>query len=163
MLDHDLVAWEWIAPTGTALVGVVGIAAAVYGGNRQTATALAVARQQVDGQVMIAREERLQRRIETAYAELLVVLIQCEDYVTQVSGATFGGGTPSDIRAPAVFRDRIGAEGSMSAYWSPRTRQLIDEMRDGLLELYITRSPCMTWTSTRRPRRLAFPMNKPPA
>lgn len=68
-------AWEWVAPvaaaSGTAIVGGTGIIVTPRVGRRQQTTALAVAQQQADAQVAVAREERQQRRLEAAYLELL--------------------------------------------------------------------------------------------
>jgi hypothetical protein len=74
--DHAEVAWEWVAPvvtgTVTGTVGVVGIIATFKSGNRQSDTALKVARQQADAQADIAREERQQSSLEATYRELAV-------------------------------------------------------------------------------------------
>lgn len=73
-------AWEWVAPVAgsmaTVIVGVAGIVATYKAGNRQQATALAVAvaGQQADAQVATAPEERQQRRLEEAYLEMLSVV-----------------------------------------------------------------------------------------
>ena len=72
--------WEWVAPvaaaSGTAIVGVTGILVTARSGQRQQTTALEVAQQQADAQVAVAREERLQRRLEAAYLELLTAITE---------------------------------------------------------------------------------------
>jgi hypothetical protein len=52
-------AWEWVAPVATGLVGVAGIAGTYLNGRLQTNTS-----------VRLAREERTQNRLERAYLEV---------------------------------------------------------------------------------------------
>jgi hypothetical protein len=88
-------AWEWVAPAGTALVGVAGIAGTYWATRRQAdaaltssresnENALAVARRQDEAHLAALREERLQRRLEMAYQELLVRLSQTWQWVLSV-------------------------------------------------------------------------------
>jgi hypothetical protein len=63
-------AWEWAAPTATAIVGIGGIIGTYRGGSRQTETVLAVADRQIEAQVRTARDARNQERLERTYQEL---------------------------------------------------------------------------------------------
>jgi hypothetical protein len=133
--QHGGMAWEWWGPTCTAAVGVVGIVAATYQGSRQSRTTVQVAKQQVDGQVQIAQEERRQRRIETAYEKLQAVLIELDDYTEAVIGETMEGNPPDDADAPDAFTHRLAGGGTLALYWSPRVRQLVDHAQHEIREL----------------------------
>jgi hypothetical protein len=122
---HVRVAWEWLGWVVTGGVGIAGIWGTRSG-----------ARQQVDGQIKIAREERQQRRIEAAYTELLGNLIACEDYANKVFFATMAGQPPLGVEMPPGFSSSLGGDGSLAVYWSPRVRQLVGEMRNQIRELH---------------------------
>jgi hypothetical protein len=77
-------AWEWVAPVVGGIVGLAGIIAAYKSGSKQQETALRVVRDQVDGQVAVAREERQQRRLEAAYLELLSAITQVRYWIDTV-------------------------------------------------------------------------------
>jgi hypothetical protein len=117
-----------VAPVATSTVAVVVGVAGIRG-------TLLGARRQVDGQITIAREERQQRRLEAAYAELLGNLIACEDYANQVFAVTISGKPPHEVEAPPGFSHSLGGDGSLGVYWSPRVRQLVGEMRAKIREL----------------------------
>jgi len=124
-------AWEWVAPTASAaaavVVGVAGIVATYKAGNRQQDVALTVARQQGDAQVAVAREERQQRRLETAYLELLVAITKVRYWVFTVYPLlTY---TPDQYTMPPLpeLPDSDQKEALWTAYWSPRVKQLIEQ------------------------------------
>jgi hypothetical protein len=125
------VAWEWVAPTATAAasiaVGVTGIIATYRAGSRQQTTALAVAQQQADAQVAVAREERQQRRLEEAYLEMLSALTSIYYWVFTVYPELTE--TPEQYTMPPLpeLSDNARKEALWTAYWSPRVEQLMGE------------------------------------
>jgi hypothetical protein len=128
-------AGEWVAPVAgsmaTVVVGLAGIIAAYKAGNRQQHTALAVVRQQADAQAEAAQEERRQRRLETSYEALLAYLSQGLDWVLSVYPLVTheeGYTMPPLPELP----DRHRVEAVVTAYWSPRIRQLMEEWQQAL-------------------------------
>jgi hypothetical protein len=77
--------WDWVAPTGTAVVGLAGITATYLSGKRQVSSARELANDQVTAAATARREERNQRRIEAAYPALLDVLSEGADWLTATS------------------------------------------------------------------------------
>jgi hypothetical protein len=124
------VAWEWVAPTGTAVVGVVGIAGTYFAARRQAETtlitsresnetALDVVRRQIDGSLQAERESRHHRRLEEVYIEMLIqvrVFVRfAQDVWTYLLSA--GSEPPAD---PLTVEPRERAEALYLAYWSPK-------------------------------------------
>jgi hypothetical protein len=132
-------ALEWVAPavTGaaTAIVGVAGILATYKAGARQQQTALAVAQQQADAQVAVAREERQQRRLEEAYLELLSALTKIHYWVFTVY--PFMTRTIEEYTMPPLpeLPDSERKEAMWTAYWSPRVEQLMKEWESTVRQL----------------------------
>jgi hypothetical protein len=132
-------AWEWVAPVAgsaaTAIVGVAGIVATYWAGGRQQETALAVARQQANLQVAVAREERQQRRLEEAYLELLSAVAMIHYWVFTVYPIITH--KPEDYTMPPVpeMPDYGQKEAMWTAYWSPRVEQLVKEWEAAVREL----------------------------
>ena len=114
---------------------MAGISGATYQGIRQSRTTVDVTKQQIDGQVQIAHEERRQRRIESAYTELLGSLVEFDDYTETVINTTMEGNTPGDAEAPESLSFRLGGEGALAVYWSPRVRQLVEAAQQRMREL----------------------------
>jgi hypothetical protein len=132
-------AWEWVAPTASATaaiaVGVTGIIATYRAGSRQQATALAVARQQVDAQVAVAREERQQRRLEEAYLEMLAAITSIQYWVFTVYPMM--AQTPEQYTMPPLpeLADNARKEALWTAYWSPRIEQLMEEWESAVRQV----------------------------
>jgi hypothetical protein len=124
-------AWEWVTPVAggavAAVAAVAGIVATYKSGNRQQQTALAVAQQQADSQVAIAREERQQRRLEEAYLGMLAALTSIYYWAQAVY--PFMTNTPEQFTMPPLpeMADNEKKEALWTAYWSPRIEQLMGE------------------------------------
>lgn len=129
MIAH--MAWEWVTAvaggTVTAVTAVAGIVATYKSGNRQQETALAVAQQQADSQVAVAREERQQRRIEEAYLGMLAALTSIYYWAQAVY--PFMTATEEQFTVPPLpeLDDSQKREALWTAYWSPRVEQLMSE------------------------------------
>jgi hypothetical protein len=121
--DHVRVAWEWVAPVVTGTVGVAGIITTYLSGNRQTSTALTGAQRQVNAQAAVAREERSQRRLETAYVELQ----RAVDRYASWADATMPLNSPPGYDAhPLPPPGSVVEEASaLQVYWSPTVRTLV--------------------------------------
>lgn len=124
-------AWEWVGPISTAVVGVAGIAAAYVSGQRQVATALNVSDRQAETLLLAQREERHQRRLEAAYPPLLDVLAagdawawQVDSFATGDSGRSEPPPMPDDVR-------RLSERGALTAVWSPQVSALVREWSIG--------------------------------
>ena len=128
-------AWEWTAPTASAVLGVAGIVGTYWTGKRQGEATIKVAERQIDGQVTIAREARQQQRKEAAYSQLLGVLIALERYAETVVSLTMDGRPPHDAQPPDGFYASLGGDGELAIYWTPAVRQLVESLRGRLREL----------------------------
>ncbi|MCR3740247.1 hypothetical protein BS35_002802 [Actinomadura glauciflava] len=137
--DTEIVAWEWVSPVATSVggfgIGLAGIVATYKAGNRQQETALAVAKQQADNQLAVAREERQQRRLETAYTDLLVMLSHVNEWLLRVYPMMTA--TKEEFTMPSMpeIPNRIEAEAALTAYWSPAIRRLMDDWREAVLKV----------------------------
>jgi hypothetical protein len=137
-----LMAWEWVAPVAGSVtavaVGITGIVATYKAGNRQQATALAVARQQSDAQVAVAREERQQRRLEEAYLEMLAAITSIHYWVYTVYPIITQ--TPEQFTMPPLpeLPDSASKEALWTAYWSPRVEQLMKNWEAAVRKLQST-------------------------
>ena len=120
-------AWEWVAPVGTSVVGIAGIAAAYFSGRRQTRTEREVAADQAAATLRAMREERQQRRIEAAYPMLLDVVAEGSAWLWRVD--TFALGGTDDLRPPAQPEAvaSLVQRGSLTSVWSPHVAQLARE------------------------------------
>ncbi|GAA2278366.1 hypothetical protein GCM10010402_38740 [Actinomadura luteofluorescens] len=116
-------------------IGLAGIVATYKAGNRQQETALAVAKQQADNQLAVAREERQQRRLETAYTDLLVMLSHVNEWLLRVYPMMTA--TKEEFTMPSMpeIPNRIEAEAALTAYWSPAIRRLMDDWREAVLKV----------------------------
>src|ERR1700735_900546 len=99
-----IVAWDWMAPMGTAVVGLAGIAATYFSGGRQAATAREVTEHQSEALLLAQREERHQRRIEAAYPALLDVLSKLRHWAMQVDEYMVGY---IEERPPPMPQDEV--------------------------------------------------------
>jgi hypothetical protein len=132
-------AWEWVTPVVagvvTAIATVAGIVATYKSGNRQQQTALAVAQQQADSQVAVAREERQQRRLEEAYLGMLAALTSIY-YWTQTVYPLMTN-TAEQFTMPPLpeLPDSGKKEALWTAYWSPRVEQLMSEWQTAVRAL----------------------------
>lgn len=120
-------AWEWVAPTSTAALGLAGIAATYWSGRGQTETARAVAERQAQATLHLQREERQQRRIEAAYPVLLDAVAEASVWIWRVDRFVLGEfdhGRPPQM-PPAA--ERLEMQGSLSAVWSPRVAAMVRE------------------------------------
>lgn len=129
-------AWDWVAPTGGAIVGVVGVIATYKAGNRQQATALASVDKQVEGQLRGQREERRQRRLEMAYGELLTMLSETYQWARSVFPVFTS--SPEEYRLPPMpdSAEPARREAIVTLAWSPRVQQLMDPWRDAISAVY---------------------------
>jgi hypothetical protein len=127
---------DWVAPVSTSAVGIVGIIFTYRNGRRQQETALAVAQQQADAQVAVAREERQQRRLETAYMELLQVLSHTYEWVKAVYPMLTA--TREEYTMPPMpeLPGGLKADALITAYWSPRIQQLMTEWDEAVVEVF---------------------------
>jgi hypothetical protein len=150
--------WEWLGYGTTGIVGLAGITATYLSGRGQEKAALAVVREQVEGQLTLAREERHQRRAETAYLALIedaIALHQWSGLMVEAAMSTMG--TPSETKPPPPTRqplpnlyfDPPSSGGTLVAYWSPRVRQLVAEVRQKARTL---RSGCVGFETARQDR-----------
>jgi len=128
-------AWEWI---GTTVVGLAGIAGTYWGTRRQAEiaftssresneNALKVARQQDEAHLAAMREERLQHRLEMAYQELLVWLVTSWEWAQSVYPNTLTGSVDEYTMPPPMPEDLHRVEAVVTAMWSPRVRQLMEQ------------------------------------
>jgi hypothetical protein len=111
-------AWEWVAPVATSVLGVAGIAGTYLNGRRQTNVT-----------VQLAREERTQGRLERAYQEVQRVV----DRSAQWADATMPmvGGLGQDLYPPPPENDGQVLEASaLRLYWSPEVRRLVQAWTD---------------------------------
>src|SRR3954453_23316149 len=84
-------AWEWAPPLATVVVGVAGVAGTWLAGRNQGVVALESARLGTESSRELAREERTQRRIESAYRDLDRNLSAVDSLLDQlVSGPVSG-------------------------------------------------------------------------
>jgi hypothetical protein len=133
MLD---MAWEWVTPVVggavTAIATVAAIVATYKSGNRQQQTALAVAQQQADSQVAVAREERQQRRLEEAYLGMLAALTSIFYWAQSVYPMMTK--TVEQFTMPPLpeLPESEKSEALWTAYWSPRVEQLMSEWRTAI-------------------------------
>jgi hypothetical protein len=114
-----------LSAVATAVVSALGIGFTYKAGERQTETALRVSREQNEATLAAQREERLQRRLEMAYQELLQHLMRTWDWVRSVYPMFTR--TPEEYTMPPLPAedDPIRAEALFSSMWSPRVQQLV--------------------------------------
>jgi hypothetical protein len=106
-------AWEWVAPVVTGIVGVSGIAGTYLNGRRQTNVT-----------VQLAREERAQDRLERAYLEVQRVVERSAQWAA--SAMPIVGGSGQDLYPPPPADDAQVLEASaLRLYWSPEVRELV--------------------------------------
>ena len=106
-------AWEWVAPVGTAVVGIAGIAGTVISG-----------RWQANVTVRLAREERAQARLERSYQEVQRVVERSAQWAA--SAMPIVGGPGQDLYPLPPEDDTHTLEASaLRLYWSPEVRQLV--------------------------------------
>lgn len=129
--------WEWVAPAGTAAVGLAGIAATYFGAGRaaETAkdvsdrsakTAKEVAERQAEAMLAAQREERHQRRLDAAYPALLDELNQGEGWIALTSEYRVGNGMTEPPTPPNVLWT-MARQGQLGAVRSPRVANLVTE------------------------------------
>jgi hypothetical protein len=119
------VAWEWVGPTGTAVVGLGGIAATYFSGRRQVGAARQVARDQANAGLRAQREERNQRRLEGAYPNLLDVIAAGTEWLWEVDA--FMSAETADATPPGQPDGvaQLMRQGSLTAIWSPQVALLV--------------------------------------
>lgn len=111
-------AWDWVGTVSTAAVGALGI----WGTSRTTDKQIAAQRDQ-------SRDERQEARLEASYTELLSKVGQADDWAYQLMLRWFGEAQTTTDRPPIYVRS-ISSLGVLSVHWSPRVRQMVDELRD---------------------------------
>ncbi len=110
---------------GTVVLGVAGIAGTYAGARAQSRSA-----------ERIAETDRRQRRLEDAYLDLLGMVGEADDW-SALLWRHLGGELPNgerDAYPPRLAIDSVATRGSLSAYWSPRMRELVDEFAAQALE-----------------------------
>jgi hypothetical protein len=118
-------AWEWVAPVVTGVVGVAGVAGTVMSGRRQANVT-----------VQLAREERVQARLEQAYQEVQRVVDRSAKWA--VSALPFIGGPGQDLYPLHPEDDDHTLEASaLRLYWSPEVRRLVEEWTNARNRLVI--------------------------
>ena len=111
-------AWEWVAPVVTGVVGVAGIAGTYLNG-----------RHQANATVRLTREERTQTRLERAYLEVQRVVERNGLWADAVMPTL--SGTEQDLYPLPPDNDAVVAEASaMQLYWSKEVRGLIHVWTD---------------------------------
>lgn len=107
-------AWEWVAPVVTGVVGVAGVAGAVLSGRRQANVT-----------VQLAREERVQARLERAYQEVERVVERYGQWANATMPfMTVGEHNPHPPPPPG--EDGLALEATaLRLYWSPEVRRLV--------------------------------------
>jgi len=104
------VAWDWIPPTGTAAVGLAGIAATYFSG----------ARARRDARVL-AQEQREQQRRSEAYIELLTMCLKIHHYLQGIDLET---GKKPDLSEFPDNASQVRARALVVAYGSEKVRTL---------------------------------------
>lgn len=111
-------AWEWVAPVATGLVGVAGIAGTYLNGRLQTNTS-----------VRLAREERTQTRLERAYLEVQRVVERYAHWADATMPTI--SATGHDPHPPLPENDGQTLEATaLRLYWSPEVRELVQVWTD---------------------------------
>jgi hypothetical protein len=106
-------AWEWVAPVATGVVGVAGIVGTVLSGRQQSSVTL-----------QLAREERTQGRLERAYQEVQRVVERSGRWAD--SAMPMIGGPGQDLYPLHPEDDSQTLEATtLRLYWSPEVRKLI--------------------------------------
>ncbi|WP_144300581.1 hypothetical protein [Stackebrandtia nassauensis] len=111
-----------VTSIGGTAVGLGGVYATLRSGKRQQETALLVAREQSEHQARLAREERLQRRLEETYRALLdwaeSVLDATDSAMTAVKRSDYDEATAylgearrSVKQSPSAFNRALWGEG----------------------------------------------------
>lgn len=128
----SVVSWSWIA---TAIVGVAGVISTYLAGARQQRATLEVATQHIEASAEAAREERRQRRIESAYTDMLTALRRVYYWVFTVYPLLVQ--TPEQYTMPPLPEpaDPAASEALWGTYWSPRVEQLMDQWELAVREL----------------------------
>jgi hypothetical protein len=121
------VAYEWVAPLATSVIGLAGITATYLTAKRQVATARAVVHDQAAAALRAQREERNQKRIETACPSLLDALSENNAWLWKLESFVFH--EPESMTPPAQPDNvlKMPHRGAHPATWSPRVAQLADE------------------------------------
>jgi hypothetical protein len=119
-------AWEWVAPVGTATVGLAGIAATYLSGRRQVSAARDVAHDQAEAALRSQREERQQRRIEGAYTVLLEVVGEGLAWLDLAYGVDVDFSSKEKGKLPKLPEriSNIHLNGSLNAVCSPAIRDM---------------------------------------
>ncbi|MFV8233070.1 hypothetical protein [Mycolicibacterium fortuitum] len=81
-------AWEWVAPVATASAGIAGILATWLTGKQAREDAKQISRDTLEHQRLLAKEERQQKRLESAYVKLLEMAEQTGLWATKVFPVT---------------------------------------------------------------------------
>jgi hypothetical protein len=139
-----------LSASSGAVVGVVGVIAGAVvtyrSGERQQATALAIARIQIEGQLEVDREQLRQRRAETAYTVLIEDAIRARSWALDLRDGAMrmmsgqpgtgrlgeGPVPPSVLPITSLFGDPPAERPELSAYWTRDIRQLVSELRECL-------------------------------
>jgi hypothetical protein len=111
-------AWEWVAPAGTAAVGITGIAATFFTARQGRQHAENVAAKKNAHDLDLAREQRQQQRRAEAYVEILVIAEQVGQWVSSVVPMfDYGQKVPDlpDLDRQARANALINAYGSSKA------------------------------------------------
>ncbi len=121
---RDDTGMAWVDTVATSLTGIAGILATYFASGRQHKAGL-----------QLAREERLQRRLEAAYMELLAYL--SHTYQWALSVYPLFTNSPQEYTMPPMppLPDPARTEALLTAYWSPRVQQLMQGWREVLGEI----------------------------
>jgi hypothetical protein len=130
--QYPVVAVEWAGPVATGVVGLGGIAATYFSGRRQISSIRQVALDQAAASLAAQREERHQRRIETAYPVLLDVLAEGAEWIWRTDA--FMTGDTTDDRPPDQPErvKNLAQHGSLTSVWSPEVARLTRELTIGM-------------------------------
>lgn len=122
-----LMAWEWVAPVSTASAGVVGVFftwLTSWQGKRHAET---VAREQHVHARELAREQRQQQRLETAYIQMLIEAERTGNWATQAYSLLFAPPPLPELPSPDGWNP-VAAQ--VNAFGSPQVKELMQAWRD---------------------------------
>jgi hypothetical protein len=119
-------AWEWVAPVVTGVVGVAGVAGTLLSGRRQANVT-----------VQLAREERVQARLERAYQEVERVVERYGQWaVATMPFMTVGEHNPHPPPPPGDHGLALEAT-ALRLYWSPEVRRLVQMWTEACNQLMV--------------------------
>jgi hypothetical protein len=139
-------AWEWVAPVVTGVVGIAGVAGAVLSGRRQANVTM-----------QLAREERVQARLERAYQEVERVVERYGQWANATMPfMTVGEHNPHPPPPPG--EDGLALEATaLRLYWSPEVRRLVQAWTEARNRLMVQSMAAQAHVSLNQPAWLKAP------